>query len=69
MDLGNLPHPGVGSYGINSKDEIKRHAYYQWVPFVLFGQGIMFYLTHVFWKKLEGKSSTENYNVSIVVFP
>lgn len=69
MDLGNLPHPGVGSYGINSKDEIKRHAYYQWVPFVLFGQGIMFYLTHVFWKKLEGKSLTENYNVSIVVFP
>lgn len=54
VDLGNLPHPGVGSYGINSTDEIKRHGYYQWVPFVLFGQGIMFYLTHLLWKKLEG---------------
>ncbi|CAH1127039.1 unnamed protein product [Ceutorhynchus assimilis] len=54
LDMENLPHPGVGNYGINSKEEIKRHAYYQWVPFVLFGQGIMFYLTHILWKKLEG---------------
>ncbi|KAF7284330.1 hypothetical protein GWI33_022313 [Rhynchophorus ferrugineus] len=54
LDLGNLPHPGVGSYGINSKDEVKRHSYYQWVPFVLFGQALMFYVTHMFWKKMEG---------------
>ncbi|KAL1491940.1 hypothetical protein ABEB36_012457 [Hypothenemus hampei] len=54
VDMENLPHPGVGTYGINSKEEIKRHAYYQWVPFMLFGQAIMFYLTHILWKKLEG---------------
>lgn len=54
LDMGNLPHPGVGSYGINSTDEVKHHAYYQWVPFVLFGQALMFYLTHMLWKKLEG---------------
>ncbi|KAJ8947246.1 hypothetical protein NQ318_012012 [Aromia moschata] len=54
LDSGNLPHPGVGSYGLNSGEPIKRHAYYQWVPFVLFGQAIMFYLTHLLWKKLEG---------------
>ncbi|KAJ8931588.1 hypothetical protein NQ314_015475 [Rhamnusium bicolor] len=54
LDSGNLAHPGVGPYGMNSTDPIKRHAYYQWVPFVLFGQAIMFYLTHILWKKLEG---------------
>ncbi|XP_050296267.1 innexin inx7-like isoform X2 [Anthonomus grandis grandis] len=49
-----IPHPGVGPMGVNSKEEVKRHAYYQWVPFVLFGQGIMFVITHQLWKKLEG---------------
>ncbi|XP_066245314.1 innexin inx7 [Euwallacea similis] len=53
VDKGYIPHPGVGSYGINSTDQVKHHAYYQWVPFVLFGQAIMFYLTHLLWKKLE----------------
>ncbi|XP_074025545.1 innexin inx7 [Leptinotarsa decemlineata] len=54
LDSGNLAHPGVGPYGINSAEPIKKHAYYQWVPFVLFFQGIMFYLTHLLWKKMEG---------------
>ncbi|CAH1111010.1 unnamed protein product [Psylliodes chrysocephalus] len=54
LDTGNLAHPGVGPYGIDSDEPIVRHAYYQWVPFVLFFQGIMFYLTHLMWKKLEG---------------
>ncbi|XP_018562313.1 innexin inx7 isoform X1 [Anoplophora glabripennis] len=54
LDSGNLAHPGVGPYGMNSTDPIKKHAYYQWVPFVLFGQAIMFYITHMLWKKLEG---------------
>lgn len=55
VDSHNLAHPGVGPMGINTDEPIKRHAYYQWVPFVLFGQAIMFYLPHLFWKKLEGK--------------
>ncbi|KAH1022620.1 innexin inx7 [Dendroctonus ponderosae] len=54
LDKGGLPHPGVGEYGIHSKDEVKHHAYYQWVPFVLFGQALMFYASHYVWKKLEG---------------
>ncbi|KAG5896206.1 hypothetical protein JTB14_006653 [Gonioctena quinquepunctata] len=54
LDTGNVAHPGVGAYGINSPEPIKRHAYYQWVPFVLFFQAIMFYMTHLLWKKLEG---------------
>ncbi|XP_074025552.1 innexin inx7 isoform X2 [Leptinotarsa decemlineata] len=54
LDSGNLAHPGVGPYGIDSAEPIKRHAYYQWVPFVLFFQAIMFYLTHILWKKMEG---------------
>jgi hypothetical protein len=51
---GHVAHPGVGSYGFNSTEPIQRHAYYQWVPFVLFGQAIMFHLTHLLWKKFEG---------------
>ncbi|RZC32480.1 Innexin domain containing protein [Asbolus verrucosus] len=54
VESANVAHPGVGSYGINSTEPIQRHAYYQWVPFVLFGQAIMFHLTHLLWKKLEG---------------
>lgn len=62
LDDGVIAHPGVGPY-ITTKDEIKRHAYYQWVPFVLFIQGLMFYLTHLLWKMMEGgkmKSYTES---------
>lgn len=30
------------------------HSYYQWVPFVLFLQGILFYIPHWIWKQAEG---------------
>ena len=29
-------------------------AYYQWVPFMLFLQSIMFYLPHIIYKSVEG---------------
>lgn len=54
LDKEALAHPGVGPIGVNTDEPIKRHAYYQWVPFVLFGQALMFYFTHLLWKKLEG---------------
>lgn len=45
-------HPGVSPH---SKDEtIIHHAYYQWVPFVLFFQAILCYLPHLLWKNFEG---------------
>lgn len=47
------PYPGIGPYDA-SKDTMKRHAYYQWVPFMLFGQAICFYLPHWLWKVYEG---------------
>ena len=34
-------------------DEV-RHAWYQWVCFVLFLQAIMFYVPHYLWKFWEG---------------
>jgi innexin len=47
-----LPHPGIGP--LLPDDEIRHHAYYQWVPFVLFAQAICFYLPHLFWRSWEG---------------
>lgn len=49
----NYAYQGVEP--INGReDDMVRHAYYQWVPFVLFLQGIMFYLPHWLWKTYEG---------------
>ncbi|XP_012251056.2 innexin inx7 [Athalia rosae] len=49
---GTIAHPGVGP--VKPGDEVVHHAYYQWVPFFLFFQGILFYLPHYFWKLKEG---------------
>ncbi|XP_068235264.1 innexin inx2-like [Palaemon carinicauda] len=52
----DVPHPGVGPLvragGV--EEEITVHSYYQWVPFVLFLQGLFFYFPHWIWKRLEG---------------
>lgn len=47
-----VAYPGVGVH--EPDDEIKFHAYYQWVPFVLFLQAVMFYMPRYLWKSMEG---------------
>ncbi|XP_037956773.1 innexin inx3 [Teleopsis dalmanni] len=45
----------VASHGLGNEfgQEKRYHSYYQWVPFVLFFQGLMFYIPHWIWKNLE----------------
>ncbi|CAG0881000.1 unnamed protein product [Cyprideis torosa] len=53
-DVGTeVAHPGVGPH--SKEHEKTYHAYYQWVPFVLFLQGLIFYVPHWIWKIVENK--------------
>lgn len=45
----HIPHPGVAP----DLGEKRYHSYYQWVPFVLFFQGVLFYFPHFVWKSWE----------------
>nr|CAD7403078.1 unnamed protein product [Timema cristinae] len=45
-------HPGVGDY-VEGVHEKRYHAYYQWVPLMLFFQGVLFYVPHWIWKNCE----------------
>lgn len=49
-----IPYPGVNKSPRNGYSESRTyHRYYQWMWFVLFGQAILFYLPHYFWKRTE----------------
>lgn len=58
LEKGIIFQPGIGPEE-SQHEEIKRHAYYQWVPFVLFGQALLFYMPHFLWKSIEGKQFIE----------
>lgn len=63
---GSLPHPGIGP--MNENDNIRHHAYYQWVPFFLFAQALMFYLPHKLWRSWEGNEIYLNNNILTRIF-
>jgi len=54
-------YPGVGP---DTGEERRVHSYYQWVPFLLFFQGMLFYLPHWMWKNWENgkvRNMTDGY--------
>ena len=50
----NAVQDGVGPINLKEDDEIQYKNYYQWVPFVLFLQCMMFYTPHSIFKMWEG---------------
>ncbi|KAL1117675.1 hypothetical protein AAG570_003990 [Ranatra chinensis] len=46
---------GIDHYAEGSGKEVRKHRYYQWVPFFLFVQAIFFYVPHYVWKMNEGR--------------
>jgi innexin len=46
-------HVASSGLGNDYNSEKTYHSYYQWVPFTLFFQGIMFYVPHWIWKNWE----------------
>lgn len=46
----SVAHSGLGN---EFNQERTYHSYYQWVPFMLFFQGLLFYMPHWIWKNWE----------------
>ncbi|EEB14974.1 Innexin inx2, putative [Pediculus humanus corporis] len=48
-----VAHPGIGNQIADQEESERYHSYYQWVPFMLFFQGVLFYIPHWVWKNWE----------------
>lgn len=53
-EFGKTVGTDVANHGLgNDNGEKLYHSYYQWVPFMLFFQGMCFYVPHMIWKNWE----------------
>nr|BDT62919.1 MAG: innexin [Trachysalambria curvirostris majanivirus] len=48
----SAPYSGLSNHKYS--DDVIYHTYYKWIPFILFIQGLLFYMPHFIWKKWEG---------------
>lgn len=56
--VGPVPHreyfpPGTGTNFLPPEDQVTRHSYYQWVPFMLVLQSLLLYLPWTLWNNKE----------------
>lgn len=62
-----LPYPGIGprisaSASNNGGSNIKYHHYFQWVPFLLLLQAVVFSVPNLIWKTLQKDTLSRYYN-------
>jgi len=52
-------HSGIATDSYKEEKTKVYHSYYQWIPFILFIQGVLFYIPYRVWKNIVGERVTK----------